>query len=193
MDEKIVFDMDDILWALNKRIADRHGIDHNKLVTYSIFENPILSDNEKEAILRAYNDPSVFEDIEWFDGADRIMVLEQFGARVFINSNCYCEEIARAKYEQIHRLIDIPDSQLVLNVFGDTYKDGNKEIGEDVFAFIDDSPRNLIKADSVHLYTLNRPWNTNCAELKSLDIKRFDSLADILADLETQLRIKVVA
>ena len=187
--DKVVFDIDDILWPLNKRIANLYNIDHNALVTYSIFDNPILNDIQKDCVLKAYSNPELFKDINWFPGADMIMDLEKCGVKVFLNSNCFHKEIAKLKYEQIHKLIDIPDSQFILNVYGEDVIEGHKDknIGDGVFAFVDDSPHNLIKANAQYLYTLNRPWNINCPNLEAITILRFDNLMDIITDIKCRL------
>ena len=188
MSKKIVFDVDDILWPLNKRVAERTGVDFNKLCTFSIFENPLLSESEKERVLKAYGDSNIFKNITWYSGAEKIMALEKYGVRVYINSNCYQKEIADLKYDQIHKLVDIPDSQLILNVF-DINLEGHKkkEIGENVLAFIDDSPHNLMAARAESLYTLNRPWNMTVSELNNINIKRFNTLDEIINDLDHKL------
>ena len=188
MRNQIVFDVDDILWSLNKRVSERVGIAFSDLCTFSIYENPRLSEKEKEQVLTAYNDPDLFKDIDWYPGAERIMELERHGIKVYINSNCCQKEIARLKYQQIHELINIPDDQLILNVF-DVDSDGHKkkEIGDHVFAFVDDSPYNLLSATADHLYTLNKPWNTNVPELSELNIRRFDALEELVTALDKQL------
>ena len=106
------------------------------------------------------------------------------GVKVFVNSNSCQEEIAALKYMQIHQLIDISDDQLILNVIdADGHK--KKDIGDHVFAFIDDSPHNLLDASTKaeHLYTINTPWNINVPELDGLNIKRFDTLEEIIDDI----------
>lgn len=188
--ESIVFDIDDILWPLNKRVAKITGIDYSKLQTFFVKNNTLLSDYEKDLVFKAYFDPNIFKDIEWYHGAEKIMELEKYGVNVYINSNCGNHDIAKLKYDQIHKLIDIPDKQLILNILDASGKDKKKEIGDNVWAFIDDSPHNLLSAKAKYLYTLNTLWNTNVPELDKLNIKRFDTLEEIIDDLIKELSME---
>ena len=185
-DRKIVFDCDDILWPLNERIAKAIGVKFSDLHTFSIFENTRLSKSQRNQVYAAYGDFHTFKHINWYAGAETIMDLENHGkgVKVFVNSNSCQEEIAALKYMQIHQLIDISDDQLILNVIdADGHK--KKDIGDHVFAFIDDSPHNLLDASTKaeHLYTINTPWNINVPELDGLNIKRFDTLEEIIDDI----------
>lgn len=46
--KKIIFDVDDTLWSLNKKVCTNLNIPYEKIITFSVYENPLLTKNEKK-------------------------------------------------------------------------------------------------------------------------------------------------
>ena len=55
MIKKIVYDIDDTLWGLNKKVSENLGIDENKITSFRIQDNHLLSKEIQTAILKEYN------------------------------------------------------------------------------------------------------------------------------------------
>ena len=100
--KKIVFDLDDTLWDLNKRVCKRANIEPHKITTFLMTDNPNLTEEQKKAILSSFANPEVWNNIEWSRGAKSIRELEALGYDVYVNSNCMNEEVASLKRELIH-------------------------------------------------------------------------------------------
>lgn len=166
MSKKIIFDMDDILWGLNERVTLLNGVDMSKLVTFSTSDNPILTDEEKFKMKSCYGYDIIFQNIAWYDGIDLLKQLESEDVKVYINSNCGSEKIARYKAQQLRKKFDSTDITFILNLISDCKK---KSIDE-AFIFVDDSPHNLVdnKGKVQHLITINKPWNTSKYALEIL-------------------------
>lgn len=186
----VVFDVDDILWGLNAKVSEITGIPEEKLITFALQENPLLTDEEKERVMSIYMSSEQFRDIKWYPGVERIMSLEQYGAEVHINSNSISQEVVDFKYSQLKSVIDIPDERLHLNLIniGDSKK---KDIGDDVFIFVDDSPHNIATSTAKYNLMLNHPWNTSVygiRDIGNVPVVRFDSLEKIIDHIETLLK-----
>ena len=76
--------MDDILWGLNERVTLLNGVDMSKLVTFSVSDNPILTDEEKSKMKLYYGDDALFKHILWYDGVDLVKQLESDNIKVYI-------------------------------------------------------------------------------------------------------------
>lgn len=149
----IVFDMDDVLWVLNKKAARMAGIPAEKLTTFNTLMNPNLTDKEKSAMLAVYNDLRLFEDIEFYE----IMInlvndlyhnYPQYETRII--SNCTTAAIRECKYEQLRRKIDLPKSQIELHVIDKWAQSFEKKLPSGMFIFVDDSPYNIALSDARH-------------------------------------------
>ena len=46
--KKTVFDVDDILWDMNGRVAKLTGIDYKKFTSFSVYENPNVTDADRD-------------------------------------------------------------------------------------------------------------------------------------------------
>lgn len=186
----VVYDVDDILWSLMDRVTEHLGIDYNRATyLFSVRDNPKLTPEEKRAIIDDFANPKMFENIQFYPGAEDILKVEQMGAHVRINSNAFNAEIGRLKTEQL--LAHIPDltpEHIQMNIINpkDTHK---KEMNPDTVIFIDDSEHNILLSPAViNVMPTDRPmWCTNseaihrlCAAHKSIawradlrDINRF--------------------
>ena len=85
--KKIVFDVDDTLWDLNRKVCQLTGIDYSRLTNYRI-QDTNLTDGEVQLILSWYNDPELWSDLIWSEGVEYIHTLEDDSTKVYINSNC---------------------------------------------------------------------------------------------------------
>lgn len=184
---KIVFDVDDILWGLNKIATDKANIDYNKIVVYSAKENYLLTEDERRRLLEVYSDPDTFRYINWYDGVEDIIRLEQKGAEVYINSNSFNIEISELKRKQLKSILDLPDDRLILNVLTDCKK---KEIGDGVWCFVDDSPHNIASSTAVYNIAVKTPWNTSKHALDVIgdkDVIILDTLKDVINHIDYML------
>ena len=184
---KIVFDVDDILWGLNKIATDKANIDYNKIVVYSAKENYLLTEDERKRLLEVYSDPDTFRYINWYDGVEDIIKLQQKGAEVYINSNSFNIEISELKRKQLKSILDLPDDRLILNVLTDCKK---KEIGDGVWCFVDDSPHNIASSTAVYNIAVKTPWNTSKHALDVIgnkDVIILDTLKDVINHIDYML------
>lgn len=149
----IVFDMDDVLWSINKKAARMTGIPAEKLTVFNTMANPNLTDEEKSAMLAVYNDLRLFEDIEFHEGMislvnDLYHNYPQYETRII--SNCTTAAIRECKYEQLRRRIDLPKSQIELHVIDKWAQSFEKKLPSGMFIFVDDSPYNIALSDARH-------------------------------------------
>lgn len=155
--QKVVFDVDDTLWSLNKRVSKMTGVDYDKLTTFSIYDNVKLTEEEKKLILSAYSNADIFKNMEWDEGVETI---NDIVADVYINSNNLTEDIATLKREQIHDVINIADDHIIMNVIGsDKSSITKKVIDKDVYILVDDSLHNVEMSNAKHNIVVKRPWN----------------------------------
>ena len=179
MQRKIVFDMDDTLWDLNKRACRMARIDFNKLQTFSLTDNPLLTESEKTRLSNVYNNVDLWRDIIWDPYATDIITLEKLGAKVFINSNCLNQTVADFKRQFVPTDLKLPDNQVILNVVIDGKR---KELDDDMFIFVDDSPFNISKSTAKYNIIPNKPWNQDAVGY------RRESLKDIIELCKDLLR-----
>lgn len=180
--KKITFDVDDILWSLNKKMTEITGIDYNKLTVYSSKSNPLLTANERKRALHTYGTIELYENINWHDGITRI---NNINAAVHINSNCLSEDIANMKRKQLQQILNIPDSNMKFNVIT-MDKSTEKVIDTDTYIFVDDSPYNISASPASFNIMLKCPWNTSEISQKLISdnnkkVIMCDSLDDIIS------------
>lgn len=155
---KVVFDIDDTAWSLNGRICGLFSIDMNAIENFYIKYNEKLSEEQKKLLIESYSNHEMFKNIEWYDGFTDIFDLEQLGCEVFINSNCNTEEVREVKqYELVDKLGFNPD-RVILNVVSNPK---HKDLGNEIYIFVDDSPFNLAKSEAIYNIALKKPWNTS--------------------------------
>lgn len=179
---KIVFDVDDTLWQLNKRIAAEIGLDYNKITVFSAHDNPNLTKTERDALLSAYADSKMFEDIEWDASIEKINVLQ---ADIYINSNNSTQEIADLKRTQLHNILNINDDHIIMNIVGNDKSNITKKyIGDDVYILVDDSPHNIEMSKAKFNIVIKRPWNEHCILPKAKPAIFVDTLDDAIRLIE---------
>lgn len=162
---KIIFDMDDTLWSLNKRICQHTGIPYEKIITFSIHENPLLTESEKQMTLSSYGNTTMFENIEWFDGISQLNdMIHDENINVFINSNSANKTCSALKRRQLHEILDIPDDHIIINDTGCKKKNViQKTIDSDTYIFVDDSPHNVAMSPAEYNIMIKTPWNQSDA------------------------------
>lgn len=184
----VVFDLDDVAWSLNGRICDKYGIDITKIEDFYISHNDKLSKKEQEILLSSYSNPVFFRDIQWYEGFARIFELEQFGCKVYINSNNLSREIAEIKRWQLINILKFPEDRLILNVVNDGR---HKELQEGIFVLVEDSPYNIVKSTATYNIITKRPWNQSkqASEiLRGKDCIFCDTLKEELKIIEKLLK-----
>ena len=165
--QKIVFDVDDTLWGLNANISKKLHIPSEKLTIFSAMDNQNLTMTERKALLNAYADAKSFENIEWYDGIERILQLEKYGVEIHINSNSATNEIIKLKREQLQQVLTLYDDRLHFNLIS-MKKATKKELDNDTFILIDDSPHNIALSNAKYNIMPMHPWNTSAEGKKSL-------------------------
>lgn len=186
MQKKIIFDCDDILWNLNQRMCDMTGIDYNKLVTFSVYENPLLSEAERQKVLHAYRSVELFTDIVFYDGIHRISDLD---ADVHINSNAISELVANIKRKQLREILGLPDENIMINIIEKDCK--KKTIPDNTYIFVDDSCHNIATSPAVHNLMIQTPWNTNSqdvAVMRGKRVEQFHTLNQVIDRIEELLK-----
>ena len=157
--KKVVVDVDDILWDLNGRICQEYSIDFSNIVSFSISDNNVLSGIDKKKLVAGYIDESTFKEIEWYNGVSNLFDLEKLGANVFINSNSSNSSIVDLKFEQLKQVFKgVSDDKFILTIPSDSRE---KDIGDNVFIFLDDSPYNIAGCEAEYYIVIRKPWNTS--------------------------------
>lgn len=163
----VVWDIDDIAWDLQGRVAKQLGIPFQDLVEFHILENTLLTMEQRLAVNDYYRDPSHFRNIEFYDGFERVTELEQHGARLQFNSNSFSATVAEDKKSQIRTFV--PHARPEMFCFN--VVDGNttikKKYPDDSFIVIDDSPYNIALSPAPYNIMPIVPW-TQTAKAKAL-------------------------
>ena len=184
---KVVIDIDDTAWGLNDRVCRLLNIDINNILDFYIKNNDTLSESQKKALIEKYSDYKVFENIGWYDGFINIFDLEKFNCNVFINSNCNTPEVKNTKIVELVDKLHFPLDRILLNIISDPK---NKQLEDDIYILVDDSPFNIAKSGAMYNIALRKPWNTSEAGLKTIGSKKViycDTFIEILEVIEKLL------
>ena len=158
----VVFDMDDVMYNFNEKVAALTGVPYHKFTQFDTYSNPNMTEGEKERVLAAYQNPDTYRDIVFLKPViDLINGLHRDHPEllVIINSNCAGPEIRDIKMEQLLPVLDLPKSQIHLNVIDMETQSLQKKLPEDMFIIVDDSIHNIIMADALHKIMPARPHN----------------------------------
>lgn len=183
----VIFDVDDTGWGLNDRVCNILGIDISKIKNFYIKHNEELDENEKKLLLEKYSDSKIFENIEWYEGFGSIFDLEQLGCTVHINSNCNTQDVKETKHTELVDKLGFPDEKVTLNVITDAK---NKNLDDDIYILVDDSPFNIAKSKAMYNIALKKPWNTSKYGLETIGNKKVifcDNFIEILVTIEELL------
>lgn len=152
----VVFDVDDILWSLNKRAAKLAGIPYEKIHTYNASDNDQLTDEEKDRLNKVYFSTELFEEMNFYEGIERINNLD---AEVHIISHVLQTEAAELKKKNLLKVLSIPEENIHLQLV--SLGTNKKELLENTFIFVDDSPYNIVNSTATYNIMLSKPWNTS--------------------------------
>lgn len=159
----VVFDMDDVMYNLNERVARIKGIPYEKFTQFSIYDNPNMTEDEKKRVLAAYTETDTYRDVEFIQPViDLINDVHRLfkDYEVHIISNSAAKEVRDVKLPQLLRVLDLPQSRIHLNVINMKTQSLQKKMPDNMFLIVDDSPHNLEMADAVHKIMPARLHNT---------------------------------
>lgn len=167
-----IFDMDDVMHYLNRKVARIKKIDEKKFTMYSIFDNPNMTAEEKELMTRAYQETDTYRDIEFIQPVIDLInhVYHEYPEHpVHIVSNCCTRPIADIKMEQVIKVLDLPEERIHMNVIDVYTQSLQKKLPDDMFIFVDDSPHNIVMSEAVHRIMPARRYNANCVVKGMID------------------------
>lgn len=176
---KVVFDVDSVLWDLNRRVADIVNVRYEDFVEYHCFNNSRFSKEQQNLILECYYSKSVYENIEWNVGADKIKDLEKLNCEVWITSHCLSEDIAKVKLPQLLKHTSVQEDHIILEVIN---VESSRYI-DDAFILVDDSVQNLLNSKAKNNIVIDQPWNATIKSdelLKSIGVHRCIDLQSAL-------------
>lgn len=156
---KVVYDCDDVLWPLTERVCGKYRIPLGKQTVFRIQDDPNLTDTEKQALATSFEEVENFRDMQFYPEISELSEISALGAEVVVNSNCFNEEIAESKRAQLSATLPfLRKEDLCVNVV--TPHTNRKTIGDDVLAFVDDSPYNISTSKALINLVPIRSWNT---------------------------------
>ena len=100
--KKIIFDVDDTLWGLNKKICKKLHISYDIITTYSAYDNYKLTKQEQISMIKEYGNPKTFQNISWFQDVEK---LNELNADIYINSNSLNHECANQKLKELLKIL----------------------------------------------------------------------------------------
>lgn len=156
-----VYDADDVLWMLVMRVAERLGLDWKAVTAvFAVRENKRLTPYQQDAVLEAFGDPRMFEDIQFLPGAAEIMRPLELGAKVKINSNAFNEKIGELKFAQLLATIpQLKPEDIRMNIISESSAK-KKLIDPKTTIFTDDSPHNVAMSPAlINVMPKYMPWS----------------------------------
>lgn len=160
----VIFDMDNVMWNLDERVAKRKDIDCRKFTVYSAYDNENLTDMEKNRVITAYTETETYMSIVFYKKiVDLINKIhnEHPEYLVQIVSNCATEAIRDVKMTQLLNVLDLHERDIHLHVINIKTGSKHKELPKDIFMIVDDSPYNIMNADARHKIMPAKPYNTH--------------------------------
>lgn len=154
----VVFDIDDVTWDGQGRVAERFNIPFESLVEFRILENHSLTYRQRLSINEFYRMPEYYENIKFYDGFADIMELESAGARLQFCSNQFTQEGVDSKVSQI--LAAVPSVRPEIFHFNivDGHTTIKKKYPDESFIVIDDNPYSIAKSPAPHNIMPILPW-----------------------------------
>lgn len=161
--KKAIFDVDDILWGLNERIANILSYDINKITNFSIRKCYLIEEDTQNKIIDLYRDVNIFKNMDFYNGVENLMILEEVGVDVQICSNSMTKEIAIEKTEQLlKKIINLREEQLQMNIISEKTHH-QKKMDNGVWVLVDDSPYNIAASEAEIDIMRPHPWNMSPA------------------------------
>lgn len=160
----VIYDCDDVLWPLTKRLNDKFGINEGKQTCFKLDEDTNLNESEKSKLRAGFVDPDNFRQMNFYPEVSSIEKVAQPGVEIIVNSNSFSTDIIKLKRSQLQAAFPfIPPKNLHLNLV--TPNSNRKTISREVFAFVDDSPYNIAESEALLNLVPQKPWNINDAAL----------------------------
>lgn len=149
----VVFDVDDVMWDLNDRVAKLKGIDPAKMTIFSVYDNPNLTEDERARIMDGYTDVRTFRGIVFIRPVVDLINGIYHGYpqySVHIRSNCASRPIRNEKMGQLLNILDLPEKHIHLDMISMEKGHKKKELPGNMFIFVDDSPHNIVLGNAIH-------------------------------------------
>lgn len=181
---KIFYDVDDILHNLTERTAARVGVDMSLWIDYRIQDSPYYTPEQVEQIVRTFEEPDIFQEMQFYPGAEAILAPRQLGAYVGLNTNSFTQAVADTKMPQL--LAHVPhlcESDVINNICGAAGA-LRKELDPQTFIFVDDSPYNIARSPAQINVMMKKPYNVTPHAYEVMSGKQvfqFDTLTEINA------------
>ncbi len=165
MEEKlVVFDMDDVMYNLNERVAELKGIDPKKFTQFGVYTNPNMTEEEKQKVLAAYTEAETYTGLTFIKPVIDLIncVHHEFPMfPVHIVSNCAAQAVKDAKLPQLLEVLDLPQGRIHLNVIDMKTESLRKKFPDNMLMIVDDSPHNIKIADAKYKIMPARLHNEN--------------------------------
>ena len=111
---KVVFDIDDTIWAYTYRIAQMVGVDYTDWIDFHTL-NPRLTEAQKGAITQAYHSLEPYRNMIFYDGIEEILQLEKYGALVQFKSHSFARSLLDLKEQNLKAVLpQLRPEQLIL-------------------------------------------------------------------------------
>lgn len=183
----VIFDVDDVMYDLNKRVSEIKSIPYEKFIMFNIYENPAMTEEERKRVLAAYTEAETYEKIEFYQPViDLINQIDREypGYEVHICSNNATKAVKDTKLKQLRGVLDIPDERLHMHVIDMATESLQKELPDDIFLIVDDSIHNLEMAKAEHKIMPGRKHNETVLDengcLNGEKIERTESIEELV-------------
>lgn len=180
-----VFDADDTLWPQFGLAAKSAGVDPSKLDNFSVRNNRYYTEDEKARLFEAFRDVRLFEQVQFYPGIEKMVILHEMGIKIRIDSKSFTSDIREVKrYRFKNAMPFLQDSDLNLTISGQDHATVGKTIGTEVTFFVDDNPYNIITSDATYNLLPSKTWNSNPEERYRMRSKNFYILSGLDSIIE---------
>lgn len=179
-EKSAIFDVDDTLWPQTDRAYRGTPYRIDMMDTFSVTENKAFSAEDAEKILKIFEDPAAFTDMEFYPSVKKIKFLFDIGVRVGLKTDSLSHEVANTKFPQLQAAFPyLQKEDIRMRVREHGQLASGKNIGREVTFFVDDNPHNIVKSDAYINILPARPWNTSPKEILRMSGKRFYIMQDL--------------
>lgn len=171
----VVFDCDDFLWKMMRRIVLHLGLDfQTATAVFAIRENKLLTPAQQDAILAAFADERYFRNIVFEPGIADILKVCELGAEVKINSNAFTEQVAEAKFYSLLAVVpELKPSQIQMNIVSAGPSAQRKTMDPRTTILGDDSPYNIALSPALlDIVPKDMPWSISPKAMEIMRGKR---------------------
>lgn len=150
----IVIDVDDTLWDFSGRISRITGVPLEDMIDFRVNLNDRITPEQQEAMYAAFADPTVFENIEFYPGIEKINNLKIQGLDVKILTGSSSSRIAEMKKPQLAAVLpDLPAGYKVFSRQNILKNNGR------ILMMVDDNPYEVACSQASCNIMPIRPWN----------------------------------